>query len=79
MTGPDMAELEVNPFAFRRQHMTPLDGRGRLATATLRPRPRPVEQIGAMLEPRTIAVLGVSSKGQNFGCIDPEQHRGVGV
>lgn len=69
VTGPDMAELEVNPFAFRRQHMTPLDGRGRLATATLRPRPRPVEQIGAMLEPRSIAVLGVSNKGQNFGRI----------
>lgn len=69
VTGPDMAELEVNPFAFRRQHMTPLDGRGRLATATLRPRPRPVDQIGAMLEPRSIAVLGVSNKGQNFGRI----------
>ncbi|MCC6970610.1 MAG: indolepyruvate oxidoreductase subunit beta [Phycisphaerales bacterium] len=69
VSGPDMAELEVNPFAFRRQHMTPLDGRGRLATATLRPRPRPVEQIAAMLEPRSIAVLGVSNKGQNFGRI----------
>lgn len=69
VAGPDMAELEVNPFAFRRQHMTPLDGRGRLATATLRPRPRPIEQIAPMIEPRSIAVLGVSNKGQNFGRI----------
>jgi indolepyruvate ferredoxin oxidoreductase beta subunit len=68
-TGPDMAELEVNPFAFRRQHLVPLDGRGRLATATKRPRPRPISQVGALLEPQSIAVLGVSSRGQNFGRI----------
>lgn len=68
-TGPDVAELEVNPFAFRRQRMIPLDGRGRLATATARPHPRPIENIRHMLEPRSIAVLGVSAKEQNFGRI----------
>ncbi len=67
--GPDVSELEVNPFAFRRQHMVPLDGRGRLAPATPRPRARPIEHIRHMLEPGSIAVLGVSVKGQNFGRI----------
>lgn len=67
--GPDVAELEVNPFAFRRQHMVPLDGRGRLATATVRPSSRPIDRIRHMLEPESIAVLGVSAKGQNFGRI----------
>lgn len=67
--GPDVAELEVNPFAFRRQHLVPLDGRARLATATRRPLPRPIGTVSAMLEPRSIAVLGVSAKEQNFGRI----------
>ncbi len=67
--GPDVAELEVNPFAFRRQHLVPLDGRGRLATATRRPQPRPIAKIRHMLEPASMAVLGVSAKGQNFGRI----------
>ncbi len=68
-TGPDVAELEVNPFAFRRQRLIPLDGRARLATATPRPMARPIDSIKAMLEPRSIAVLGVSAKDQNFGRI----------
>ncbi|CAG0958288.1 Trans-feruloyl-CoA synthase FCS1 [Phycisphaerales bacterium] len=68
-TGPDMAELEVNPFAFRQQHMVPLDGRGRLATATPRPRARPIQHIRHMLEPRAIAVVGVSAQTRNFGRI----------
>lgn len=67
--GPDVAELEVNPFAFRRQHLVPLDGRGRLAPATQRPHARPIEKIHHLLEPRSLAVLGVSAKGQNFGRI----------
>lgn len=67
--GPDVAELEVNPFAFRRQHLIPLDGRGRLATATVTPKPRPLDMVRRMLEPASIAVLGVSSREQNFGRI----------
>ena len=67
--GPDVAELEVNPFAFRQQRMVPLDGRGRLATAAKRPPPRPIEKVRALLEPRSIAVLGVSSTAMNFGRI----------
>jgi indolepyruvate ferredoxin oxidoreductase beta subunit len=67
--GPDVAELEVNPFAFRRQHLVPLDGRGRLAPATPRPKARPIAKISHLLEPRTLAVLGVSTKQMNFGRI----------
>ncbi len=67
--GPDLAELEVNPFAFRRQMMVPLDGRGRLGTATKRPTARPLAKVRSMLEPKSIAVLGASSKRENFGRI----------
>ncbi len=67
--GPDVAELEVNPFAFRQQRMVPLDGRGRLQTAVKEPPPRPLEKLRRMIEPRSIAVLGVSSTSMNFGRI----------
>ena len=67
--GPDVAELEVNPFAFRQQRMVPLDGRGRLGPAAKRPAPRPIEKVRRLLEPRAIAVLGVSSTSMNFGRI----------
>ncbi len=66
-TGPDIAELEVNPFAFRQNHMVPVDGRGRMATAVKAPPARPIEKIRNLLEPRSIAVMGVSAKGHNFG------------
>ncbi|HUU97835.1 MAG TPA: indolepyruvate oxidoreductase subunit beta [Phycisphaerae bacterium] len=67
--GPDVAELEVNPFAFRQQRMVPLDGRGRLQTAVKEPPPRPLKKVRRMIEPRSIAVLGVSSTSMNFGRI----------
>ncbi|MCL4222395.1 MAG: indolepyruvate oxidoreductase subunit beta [Phycisphaerales bacterium] len=67
--GPDVAELEVNPFAFRHQCLVPLDGRGRLATAAKRRRPRPIEKVARLIEPKSMAVLGVSSRGRNFGRI----------
>jgi len=67
--GPDVSELEVNPFAFRQQRLIPLDGRGRLATATRALPERPLEKVDRLLEPRAIAVLGVSSSGVNPGRI----------
>jgi len=67
--GPDLGELEVNPFAFTRQRMTPLDGRGRLGTATKTPPPRPLSKVDRLLEPDSIAVLGVSTRQTNFGRI----------
>ena len=65
--GPDVAELEVNPFAFRQHQLVPLDGRGRLGPAVKVPPSRPINKIENLLEPKSIAVLGVSSKSQNFG------------
>jgi indolepyruvate ferredoxin oxidoreductase beta subunit len=67
--GPDLGELEVNPFAFVRQRMVPLDGRGQLATATPTPVARPLSKTQALLEPKSIAVIGVSTKRANFGRI----------
>ncbi len=67
--GPVLEELEVNPFAFVRQRMVPLDGRGRLGEAASTPVSRPTDKIAAMLEPRSIAVVGVSSQRVNFGRI----------
>lgn len=67
--GPDIAELEVNPFAFRNQRLIPLDGRGRLGPAAKAPPARPIEKVRRLLEPRAIALLGVSSKAMNFGRI----------
>ncbi len=82
--GPDIAELEVNPFAFRQMRMVPLDGRGRLGPAAKARAPRPIEKVKRMLEPRAVAVLGVSSKAKSgFGrlilnniqtCGFPSQH-----
>ena len=67
--GPDIAELEVNPFAYRRQRLVPLDGRASMRTAAKRPAPRPAEKIEHALVPRSIAVIGVSTKSMNFGRI----------
>jgi len=67
--GPDVAELEVNPFAFSRERLVPLDGRGRLATAPKGLPARPIEKVERLLQPRSIAVLGVSATARNFGRI----------
>jgi indolepyruvate ferredoxin oxidoreductase beta subunit len=67
--GPDVAELEVNPFAFRQQRLVPLDGRGRLGTAARALPARPAEGIRRLLEPESIAILGVSATARNAGRI----------
>lgn len=78
LTGPSITELEVNPFAFRRQRMVPLDGRGRIGEV-IRPQPtRPTFKVPAMLEPRSIAVVGVSGKRENFGRIILDNIRDCG-
>jgi len=67
--GPCLAELEVNPFAFVRQKMVPLDGRARLGEPVKPDRSRPAGQIRRMLEPRSIVIVGVSGKRMNFARI----------
>ncbi len=67
--GPDVAELEVNPFAFHNQRLVPLDGRGRLGTAFKGAPPRAADRVAGLLEPTSIALTGVSSKPGGFGRI----------
>jgi indolepyruvate ferredoxin oxidoreductase beta subunit len=68
-TGPDIGELEVNPFAFRNQRLIPLDGRGRLKPAAKAKAPRPADRVQALLEPKSLALIGVSSNPESFGRI----------
>lgn len=65
--GPDIGELEVNPFAFRNERMVPLDGRGCLRTAERAEHPRPRDRVRCLLAPRTLAVIGVSSDPNGYG------------
>lgn len=65
--GPDVGELEVNPFAFKDQRLLPLDGRGCLRSAA-KPGPvRDLDSVRALLEPRRIAMVGVSEKPGGLG------------
>lgn len=68
-TGSSILELEVNPFAFSHQRMVPLDGRARIGMIAPADPPRPAEKLGSLLEPKSIAVVGVSAGRQNFGRI----------
>lgn len=67
--GPDIAELEVNPFAFRHQRLVPLDGLARLKPATKARLSRPASKVEKLLEPKTMAIVGVSATSENFGRI----------
>lgn len=67
--GPDVGEFEVNPFAFRNQLLVPLDGRGRLQTATRRLPERPLDRVRKLLVPQSMALVGVSSNPESFGRI----------
>ncbi|MGB2987287.1 MAG: indolepyruvate oxidoreductase subunit beta [Phycisphaerae bacterium] len=67
--GPDLREMEVNPFAFIKQRMIPLDGHGELHPAIKTPPARPLAKVEKLLEPQSIAVIGVSTKRANFGRI----------
>jgi len=60
-------ELEINPFAFRNYLMLPLDGLCRFSLSRKKVVPRPIEKIDFLLHPKTIGIVGVSSKGANIG------------
>ena len=66
---PGLVELEVNPFVFREGRALALDGRGRLGSAAMALPARPASRVDGLLEPRTVAVVGVSARGLNFGRI----------
>ena len=67
--GVGLTELEVNPFAFVRGRMIPLDGRGRCDLLPTPAPPRSPMRVRDLLEPNSIAVVGVSAKRANFGRI----------
>ncbi len=61
---PDpVAEFEVNPLAFSGGHFVALDALLRFTREPPRPAPpRPIAKLGALLRPRSVAVMGVSEK-----------------
>lgn len=62
-------ELEINPFTFTDYLMVPLDGMCRFSLPAPKPVERPVERIDALLHPRRIGIIGVSTTRRNFGRI----------
>ena len=67
--GPDIGELEVNPFAFVEGRLIPLDGRGQLRPAWDRAPAADRRRVKALLQPKTLAFAGVSAKSNNNGRI----------
>ena len=61
-------EAEVNPFVIRNKKLVPLDGLCRFARASAAPGPRPPEGLRSLLQPASIAVIGVSER-MNMGHI----------
>ncbi|MCA9253384.1 MAG: acetate--CoA ligase family protein [Phycisphaerales bacterium] len=64
---PLIAELEVNPFALVDGVMVPLDGLCHLRTARESAPSRPISKIHQLLQPKSMAIVGVSTKGMNMG------------
>lgn len=67
--GPELVELEVNPFAIIDRRLVPLDGRGSLGRSAKPAAPRSIDKVRRLLEPQNIAVIGVSSRASSFGRI----------
>ncbi len=61
-------EFEVNPLVIREGELVPLDGLCRFSRAGSAPGPRPYGEIGRLLRPETIGIIGVSEK-RNIGRI----------
>lgn len=60
-------ELEINPFTFSDYLMVPLDGMCRFSLPGRQIKTRPVEKIDRLLHPKSIGIIGVSARRQNFG------------
>jgi acyl-CoA synthetase (NDP forming) len=67
--GFHIEEMEVNPFAASGGRMAPLDGVCRFRPATPRHEARPIDKIGSLLKPQSVAVIGVSEHNRNMGRI----------
>ena len=69
-TSWTLEELEVNPLVIDATgRLVALDGIGRFSRVKRQPLPRPVEAIKALLEPRSVLVVGASSRSLNPGRI----------
>lgn len=64
-----ITELEVNPFGASGGALVALDGLCSFAPRRDPPARRPLRSLDAMLEPRSIAIIGVSARVQNLGRI----------
>jgi acyl-CoA synthetase (NDP forming) len=62
-------ELEINPFTFIQNKMTPLDGICRFSKPKPMLNSRPITKIGKLLHPSSIGIIGVSAEKMNFGRI----------
>ena len=67
-SGFVIEEMEVNPFVVRDGRLLPLDGLCRFSRAHVGISGRPWAEIGRLLHPASIAVIGVSEK-MNLGHI----------
>ncbi|MGQ9801267.1 MAG: acetate--CoA ligase family protein [Candidatus Saccharicenans sp.] len=63
-----LEELEVNPLVIRQGRLIPLDGLCRFSREKMEAAGRPVAQIQQLLEPKSLAIIGVSEK-MNVGHI----------
>ncbi|MDH7493471.1 MAG: acetate--CoA ligase family protein, partial [Candidatus Saccharicenans sp.] len=63
-----LEELEVNPLVIRKGRLIPLDGLCRFSREKMEAKGRPVAQIQKLLEPKSLAIIGVSEK-MNVGHI----------
>ena len=64
-----ITELEVNPFGASAGTLVALDGLCSFAPRRDLPQARPMSSLDAMLEPRSIAIIGVSARVKNLGRI----------
>jgi len=63
-----LEELEVNPLVIRQGRLIPLDGLCRFSREKMEVNGRPVAQVQQLLEPKSLAIIGVSEK-MNVGHI----------
>lgn len=66
---PTLAELEINPLVVRDGGLVALDAVCRFGPAVRARAARPLSKIGKLLEPRSMAIVGVSAKSMNLGRI----------
>ena len=62
-------EMEINPYAFTDFLMVPLDGMCKFSLPQRVDNTRPVVKIDNLLHPKTIGLIGASTKRKNFGRI----------